>query len=364
MREAWLRLANLQLPARLANQLLEHFGSADALFASSPLQLEVVAGMTQVQLSRILDTSFAPTTAQIDYLESRGITLLTQSDPTYPSNLRQIADPPAVLFVSGELSESDRFAVALVGSRRATPYGRTVAARLARELSQSGLTIISGGALGIDSAAHQATVDADGRTVAVLGCGLDVEYPRENQGLFARIVREARGAVMTEFPLGASPEPWRFPMRNRIISGLATAVVVVEAGVQSGALLTATIAAEQGRDVMAVPGNIDRESSRGANGLIRDGAVLVESAQDITRAMGLLTLEPPPVSRQPAPRISPHLPDAQRKLLEYLSLTPKHVDALAADVRLSPVEISVQMTMLELSGLVRRLPGNCYVRML
>jgi DNA processing protein len=178
-------------------------------------------------------------------------------------------------------------------------------------------------------------------------------------------VREQRGVVLSEYPLGASPEPWRFPMRNRIISGLAKAVVVVEAGKQSGALLTATMAAEQGRDVMAVPGNVDRESSRGTNSLIRDGAILVENAQDVTRALGLLTLEPPPANaRETAPRLSPHLPDGQRKLLEYLSLTPKHIDALAADTRMASIEVSVQMTLLELTGLVRRLPGNCYVRVL
>lgn len=364
MREAWLRLANLQLPARLANGLLERFGAPEAVFKASSRLLDDVPCMTAGQCSRILDPTFAPTDAQIQYLDLHEIELLSQQSGDYPANLRQIPDPPAMLFRRGRLVEKDRFAVALVGSRRATPYGRSVTARLARELSMAGLTVISGGALGIDAAAHQATVDSGGRTIAVLGCGLDVAYPRDNQALFERIVREERGALLTEFPLGAAPEPWRFPMRNRIISGLAMGVVVVEAGQQSGALLTATTAAEQGRDVMAVPGNVDRESSRGTNGLIRDGAILVESAQDVTRALGLLTLQPPPEAKPSAPKISPHLPDGQRKLLEYLSLMPKHIDALAADIRMSPVEVSVQMTMLELSGLVRRLPGNCYVRVL
>jgi DNA processing protein len=364
MTEAWLRLANLQLPARLSNSLLECFPTVEALFGASAAQLEQVPGMTLTQLTRILDTTFAPTAAQIDYLRRNEIELLTQSSPNYPSNLLQISDAPAVLFTRGEVLERDRFAVALVGSRKATPYGRSITARLARELSAAGLTVVSGGALGIDAAGHQATVDAGGRTIAVLGCGLDIDYPKDNQGLFARIVREERGAVMTEFPLGAAPEPWRFPMRNRIISGLAMGVVVVEAGDQSGALLTATIAAEQGRDVMAVPGNVDRESSRGTNGLIRDGAVLVENAQDVTRALGILTLQPPEPARPQSARISPHLPDPQRKVLEYLSLAPKHIDALAADLKLASVEISIQMTLLELAGLVRRLPGNCYVRVL
>jgi DNA processing protein len=364
MREAWLRLANLQLPARLSNCLLERFSSAGDLFAAAPRNLDSVPGMTPAQACRILDSSFIPTDKQINYLERYGIELLHQASPDYPANLRQIPDPPTVLFRRGEFVEKDRFAVALVGSRMATSYGRAVTARLARDLSQAGLTIVSGGALGIDAVAHRATVDAGGRTLAVLGCGLDIDYPRENQALFGRIVEEACGAVLTEFPLGAMPEPWRFPMRNRIISGLSMGVVVVEAGQQSGALLTATIAAEQGRDVMAVPGNVDQVRSRGTNGLIRDGAILVENAQDVTRALGLLTLEPPPDAKPAAQRISPHLPDGQRKLLEHLSLSPKHIDALAADIRMSPVEVSVQMTMLELTGLVRRLPGNCYVRVL
>src|SRR5258708_15275591 len=230
--------------------------------------------------------------------------------------------------------------------------------KISRDLSAAGLTVASGGAIGIDAAAHRAAFEARGRTVVVLGCGLDVEYPKENQGLFNQIVAESQGALITEFPMGSTPEPWRFPMRNRIVSGLAQGVVVVEAGQQSGALLTASIAAEQGRDVMAVPGNVDRPGAKGTNGLIRDGALLVESARDVLQALGILALEAPSSdAAQKLPDVSRNLPPEQRKLLESLSLTPKHIDALSADVNIPPVQVSVQMTMLELSGLVRRLPG-------
>src|SRR5258708_33186565 len=159
--------------------------------------------------------------------------------------------------------------------------------KISRDLSAAGLTVVSGGAIGIDAAAHRAAFDARGRTLVVLGCGLDVEYRKENQGLFNQIVAAGQGALITEFPMGSTPEPWRFPMRNRIVSGLGLGVLVVEAGRQSGALLTASIAAEQGKDVMAVPGNVDREGCRGTNGLIRDGATLIENARDGRHALGL-----------------------------------------------------------------------------
>jgi DNA processing protein len=363
--ESWLRFANLQLPARLGNALLAQFGDPDALFSASPADLESVPGMTANQIARIADPSFLPTQAQLRFMELRQVRLITCQDPGYPRNLRDIADPPAALFVRGSLEERDRFSVALVGTRQASPYGRSVTEKLARDLADAGLTVVSGGALGIDSAAHRATVNAGGRTLVVLGCGLDVPYPRENQTLFQQIADEGHGAVLSEFPLGATPEPWRFPLRNRIISGLAMGVVVIEAGAQSGALLTASIAAEQGREVMAIPGNVDRPHSRGSNGLIKDGAALVEEASDVLRVLNVLSLEAPRPSQTSAPpRLHHDLPELQRRMLENLSLVPKHLDALAADVQVPLVEVSVQMTMLELSGLVRRLPGNCYIRVL
>jgi DNA processing protein len=361
----WIRLANLQLPRRLANALLDRFVTPGCVFSASAPELSGTPGITLQQVTRILDPSFVPTSGQLDYIEKRQVQIVPKGADSFPRNLNDIPDAPPVLFVRGNLFEKDRFAVAIVGSRHASPYGRSVTGKLARDLSTAGLTVVSGGAIGIDSAAHRSTVDARGRTIVVLGCGLDVEYPKENQGLFDQIVSEDRGALISEFPMGSTPEAWHFPMRNRIVSGLAMGVVVVEAGRQSGALLTAGIAAEQGRDVMAVPGNVDRPGCKGTNGLIRDGATLVEDARDVLQALGILALESPSAeAASRLPEAARNVPPEQKKLLENLSLTPKHIDALSADVNIPPIQVSVQMTMLELSGLVRRLPGNCYIRVL
>ena len=361
--ELWIRLANLQLSARTANALLDAFDSPEALFAADSGELFRKAGVNDRQIERVTDTSYVPTASQLRFIEESGVRIIPRDSPSYPKKLLEIVDPPPVIFVRGELDERDRFGVAIVGSRHSSPYGRSVTAKLARELSAAGLTIVSGGALGIDIAAHRAVVECGGRTLVVLGCGLDIEYPRENLPVFKQVVDQGLGALITEFPPGAQPEPWRFPMRNRIISGLSMAVIIVEAGAQSGALLTAGIAAEQGRDVMAVPGNVDRPGSRGTNGLIRDGAILVEDASDVLHALGILALSPPPEQAQ-ARIPTLQVPPEQRILLENLSLTPKHIDALAADVKLDTVSVGVQLTMLELSGLVRRLPGNTYIRVL
>jgi DNA processing protein len=361
MIEKWLRFANLQLPPRLANSLLDRFSTPESIFTASESELEAVPGMTGKLAARVLDSSFLVMESQLSYLEKAGVSVIARGDDAYPRSLRDIPDPPPALFVRGELREKDRFAVALVGSRHASPYGRTITARLARDLTRSGLTIVSGGAIGIDIAAHRAVVEAGGRTVVVLGCGLDIDYPRDNQPVFDQVVANGQGAVVTEFPMGATPEPWRFPMRNRIISGMSMGVVVVEAGVQSGALLTASIATEQGREVMAVPGNVDRPGARGTNALIKDGASLVEDASDVLRALGVLEMTSPQPESRPA---LGHLSDTQRRLVESLTLTPKHIDTISTEVRMAPVEVSVQLTMLELSGQVRRLPGNCYIRAL
>jgi DNA processing protein len=370
---AWFRLTNLQLPARLSNALLDRFGEPDRLFAASAADLleSDLSGLTDKVVARILDPSFLPTDRQLKAMERFDVRLLTRDDSAYPRPLKDISDPPVALYVRGRLDEKDRFAVALVGSRSATPYGRSVTTKLSRELAQAGLTIVSGGAIGIDTAAHASVLETTGRTLVVLGTGLDVDYPRENQRLFERIVESDQGALLSEFPMGSAPEPWHFPMRNRIISGLAMGVVVVEAGAQSGALLTAGLAAEQGREIMAVPGNVDRPTSRGSNALVRDGAVLVEGSQDVLRALGILVLEPPVAgdsprrpNASPPPAPVPNLTDGQKRLIEHLTLTPRHIDALAADVRMGSSDVSVQLTLLELSGVVRRLPGNCYIRLL
>ncbi|HLV81501.1 MAG TPA: DNA-processing protein DprA [Chthonomonadaceae bacterium] len=261
---AWLRLANTPLSPRFLAALLTHFDNdPQAVLAADDLALEQTPGFQARYLPRLRDPAYLASDRQVAWIERQEVRLLVQGQPDYPRLLKEIADPPALLFVQGTLTPEDRLSVGMVGSRHATPYGRATAERLARELAGHGLTVISGGAIGIDAAAHRGALSAGGRTLAVLGCGLDVDYPRENRNLFAQIA--SQGALISEYPPGAQPESWRFPLRNRVISGLSLGILVVEASRQSGALITAGFAAEHGRPILAVPGNIDRVASPRTN---------------------------------------------------------------------------------------------------
>jgi DNA processing protein len=246
-----------------------------------------------------------------------------------------------------------------VGSRKTSPYGRAMTERVSQELASRGVTIVSGMARGIDSVAHQGAISAGGRTIAVLGCGVDVVYPPENRDLFRDIIDH--GAVLSEFPMGSPPEGSHFPKRNRIISGLSMGVVVVEAGQRSGSLITANCALEQGRDVFAVPGNIGTESSRGTNQLIKQGAKLVESSQDI-----LIEIIPQwQREDETAPPIEDpvkHLPEDQRGLYGLLAENPIHIDEIIRESQLEPGRVMSLLLELELKGLVSQWPGRCFSR--
>ena len=350
---ALLRLAYLELPPRRLLNLLERFENPEDIFHASRTDLLRIEGMTEAAAARILN---APdlTAEQWQRWQKADARLLTWRDENYPSALREIEDFPPLLFVRGSLQERDRFAIAIVGTRRPTSYGRTVAEKLGRELARYGLTVVSGGARGIDTAAHTGALRANGRTIAVLGCGIDVAYPAESAALFHRIA--AQGAVLSEYPPGIQPEQWRFPARNRLVSALALGVLVVEAPYDSGALITAGLALEQGKPVFAVPGNIDTGHSAGCHKLIKEGATLVDSVEDIVRALGIAP-EPPP-ERTSLPALTP----VQQQVLQALSLTPKHVDALADELRLPVAQLNAELLMLEMHNLVRRQPGNTYVR--
>jgi DNA processing protein len=276
-----------------------------------------------------------------------GIGLLTLPDPRYPSLLRRIYDPPPILYFRGVLAEDEPPAVAVVGSRAATAAGRTLARSMAADLAAWGATVVSGLARGIDTAAHEGALDAPGRTVAVLGCGLDRTYPPENERLAARIAE--RGAVVSEFALGTPPLPENFPRRNRVIAGWSQAVVVVEAAARSGALNTARCAADEGRDVLAVPGHPTQPASAGTNQLIRDGAGLVRSAVDVAQELGI---EPPAIPVAPAdPLLGALAADAPATLEELRDRSGLETGALLA-----------RLTDLELRDVVRRLPGPLFVR--
>jgi DNA processing protein len=287
-------------------------------------------------------------------VERAGAQVLTWDTPDYPALLRQIADAPPVLFVRGTLTPADEWSVALVGTRKATVYGREVAHRLATDLVQNRVTLVSGLARGIDSIAHKSALDAGGRTLAVLGSGVDYIYPAEHRKLAEAIVEN--GALISDYPLGTRPEAANFPARNRIISGLSLGVVVVEADVKSGALITADFALDHGREVFAVPGSILSPASAGCNRLLRDGANVVTEVGDILEALHLDHAS----EKQLAREILPSNP-TEAAILEHLTAEPRHLDELSRETELPVATISSTLVMMELKGMARQIAPLQYV---
>lgn len=390
---AWLHLSNLSLSPRLLSALLEKFDNdPERIFAATDAELDPTPGFEARHLVRLRDSLTLPTERQVAWIEKQGIWLALRGRPEYPQPLEILPDAPPILFVRGTLLPTDSRSIGIVGSRHATPYGRATAERLSRELAEQDVAVVSGGAVGIDASAHRGALSGGGRTLAFLGCGLDVDYPRDNSHLFEQIV--AQGAMISENPLGAQPEAWRFPARNRLISAMSLAVLVIEAPRKSGALITAGFAADQGRPVLAVPGNIDRPSSEGCNELIKVGATLVTEIDDILRAVDLLPRTAATVQqhvldlREHRPDLvtgrsadeaptrvrKPTAPDPglsavltalspiRRQLMEALTQSPQHIDQIAQRASIAATEAGIEMIFLELDGLVRRLPGNTYIR--
>ncbi len=287
-------------------------------------------------------------------LRAIGARLISLFDEDYPIRLRDIADPPPVLFVLGRMLGADEPAIAVVGTRRATSYGRQAVDRIVSDLASAGVAIVSGLARGIDAAAHQSTLSAGGRTIAVLGSGLDRVYPSEHRGLAQQITRD--GAVVTEFPLGTAPDAMNFPRRNRIISGLAQGTLVVEADLESGALITVDFALEQGRDVYAVPGSIFSPTSRGTISLIKEGAKPVSSAEDILEE---LNIEFTQAALAPSPEPDT---DEESRLLALLTADPAHIDDIGRASGLPMPVVSATLAIMELKGLTRNVGGLHYVR--
>ncbi len=357
---SWFRLSKLEIAPRKAADLVEIFGSPQAVFSAGEAELRSVEGLTGRTIEKLLSPEPPNLDQELAELHEKDIQFITIQSEDYPANLKQIYDPPVVLYVRGEIRESDRFAVAIVGSRRASIYGKSMAEKIARDLASRGLCIVSGGARGIDAAAHKGTLAAGGRTVAVLGCGIDVPYPAEHKELFQQISETC--AVVSEFPPGTKPEGWRFPARNRIISGLSIGVLVIQAPVDSGALITSEYAAEQGRSIFALPGNVDDIRNEGSHALIRDGAILIENADQILQELGVFS-----DVEENRPQLSlplDSLTDVERKLVELLSLQPKHVDQVIQESGLPAPTVTGTLTMLEMKGIIKRVPGNAYVRAL
>jgi DNA processing protein len=340
---------------RVAARLLERFGSPAGVFGALRAELEQLRLRPETLEAIALRERHAAAEEELVRVRELGADVLILDDGTYPALLREIADPPPVLYLKGGLLAADRWAVAVVGTRRMTAYGRQVTERLVGELARSGVTIVSGLARGVDALAHRAALEAGGRTLAVLGSGLDRVYPTEHAGLAREIVE--RGAVISEFPLGTPPDALNFPRRNRIISGLSMGTLVVEAGETSGALITADFALEQGRDVFAVPGSILSPASAGPNRLIQEGAKLVASAQDILEELNLTAVAQHEAAREALPGN-----ETEAALLRLLSSEPLHVDELGRTSALPVAQVSSALTMMELKGLVRQVGGMNYVR--
>ncbi|HJX39273.1 MAG TPA: DNA-processing protein DprA [Anaerolineae bacterium] len=336
-------------------RLLEHFQDAGSAWQASQSELQA-AGLDSRSIEALLATRRSLSLdSEVARLAQEGATVLTWEDEGYPSRLRQIHSSPPLLYVRGEIRPQDEWAVAVVGTRAATRYGRQMVEEIAGDLARSGITVVSGLARGIDSLAHRAALRAGGRTIAVLGSGIDIIYPHEHRDLAGKIVE--RGALITEYPLGTKPEAGNFPPRNRIISGLSLGTLVVEAGKRSGALITADYALEQGREVFALPGSVNSRKSEGTNRLIQEGAAkLVMSVEDILEELNLTMVE-----RHQEVRAAVPADEREARILEHVSSQPLHVDEIGQRANLPISEVTSTLAMMELKGMVRQVGGMNYV---
>ncbi len=357
---SWIRLTKIGASARRLNRLLDYFGSPDALFGARPAEVAQVARCSTAIAQRLQDPAYSVNGRDLRLMEQLGVRLIPRGHPDYPPLLREIPDPPVALYLRGSLSPLDRRAVAIVGSRQATDYGRRSADRFAAELVEAGFTVVSGMAKGVDTAAHHGALRAGGRTLACLGCGVDVAYPYENRELAQRIA--GSGALLSEYPMTAPPDAWHFPSRNRVISGLSLGVLIVEAPRSSGALITIECALEHNREVFAVPGNVDNPRNRGPHALIKDGAKLVETVEDILAELPPVQPAQRRLALDEVPAAPPELKPEEAALYALLNEEPKAVDDLILESALPAARVSGTLLMLELKGLATRVPGNAFRR--
>ena len=351
-------------PVRL-RQLLDHFGGdPTAILRAGKSQLVAVRGIGEDTAAAISGwEQSVDLTGELKRCEDFGCHVITQLDEAYPSSLREIYDPPIVLYVKGTLKSEDKNSIALVGSRQTTTYGLEVARKLGYQLAYTGVTVVSGGARGIDTSAHQGAMTAKGRTIAVLGTGINIVFPPENAELFERIA--ATGAVITQFPFNRPADKQSFPIRNRIVAGMTLGTVVVEANLTSGALITANFANEYGRQIFAVPGRIDSPRSKGCHELIKKGAKLCEGVEDILSEFEYLF---PPSNRPASPAETGTLPglalsDNEAKVIAVLTTgDERSVDEVIRASGLPASAVNVVLFSLEMKKLVRQLPGKLFVR--
>ncbi len=358
---------------RAATMLLERFGSADAVFHARRTELESLRLKPETIDSIIKREFYDRATSELERVKELGGDILILDDGSYPALLREIDDPPPVLYVRGDWQSCfDQPCIGVIGSRKCSTYGENASEMLSRDLASRGITVVSGLARGIDSAGHRGAIRGQGKTVAVMGTGLDSIYPKENNGLVREIIA-AGGCVVTQFPLGTPPIPENFPYRNRIISGLSHGVVIIEASERSGSLITARLAMEQNREVMAVPGNITSRNSFGTNYLIKTGAKLVQQWQDIVAEMPSeisAAILPPKIDEPKAedakrqPELVPaDMTDNERKVWDALTADEStHIDVLLEASGLSFGDLNSALVALDIRDLIRVLPGKHYAR--
>ncbi|MBX7158427.1 MAG: DNA-processing protein DprA [Verrucomicrobiae bacterium] len=343
-------------PVRV-KRLLEAFQSPQMILASSSDSLQRVEGIGRELAETISHWENKVDLAhELNQIKKLGVTLVTLADADYPENLRNLYDPPLVLYVKGRFEAKDKKALSLIGSRSATYYGREMARKMGFQLTYAGFTVVSGLARGIDTASHEGALAAKGRTIAVLGCGIDQVYPPENRLLSEKIAES--GAVISEFPIGTKPDRQTFPIRNRIVSGLGMGLVVIEAAKNSGALITARMALDQGRQVFAMPGRVDVPHSRGCHALIKQGAKLVESAEDVCADFEFF-LPTPASEASPSPS---DLSLEEQKIYEMLDQEPKPIDEIIENCGLPVATVSSTLLRLEVKKLAKSLPGKLFVK--
>lgn len=359
----WLVLGRiLRNKVALSKRLIDRFSNPEIIFSSSVEDMYSVEGVIPDVVREIKSFKHPPEEIrdEVKKIRDKGVRLIHLNHPDYPERLKNIVDPPLYFYMKGCIRPQDYNAIAIVGTRRPTVYGRKVAEMLATEISSTGFTIVSGMARGIDSFAHRAALKAGGRSMAVLGCGIDVVYPRENSHLLADI--EGSGAVISEFPMGTGPEKKNFPQRNRVISGLSLGTVVIEAAEKSGSLITARFALEQGREVFAVPGNINSPVSTGTNNLIKEGAKLVASTKDILEEFRQLLTHELKHGIKDNSVNNVCLSGDEENIYRILAIEPKHINQIIIESGFGPQRVMQILLDLEIKGLAEQLQGSCYIK--
>lgn len=355
---AWNRIS--ELGAKRFFKLMEYFGTAEEAWRAKKEEIVKLLNLSPAIAERIFqERDTLEINKELELLERYKTKVLTVKDDSYPERLKEISFPPPLLYYRGSIIPEDRFSISIVGSRKATYYGKMVAENLSKDLSSFGLTIVSGMARGIDTAAHRGALSANGRTLAILGCGIEQIYPPENRKLAEEI--ESSGAILTEFPFFTKPERQNFPRRNRIISGLSLGVVVVEADEKSGALITADFALEQGREVFAVPGNITSSLSKGTHNLIKQGAKLVNNYADILEELPLQINQK--IKEEKSKINKSSLTEEEKTVLQVISQEPVHIDQIITSSHFSASKVSEILLQLELKDLIKEIAGKKFVRL-